>query len=81
MSVVWLKSQVPVTDRTVAVFEKLLAVARAGKIEGSAVVWRTSDGHEHSDFTGIFEDNPEKGLSIAMRLSWKLTRKMDEPLP
>jgi hypothetical protein len=48
-----------------------------GDIVGCAVLWKTCEGNECSDFTGVYKANPAEGVSAAMRISWKLTQAQD----
>jgi hypothetical protein len=65
------------TKDTVEAMQRLLDLAKEGKLRGSAMCLITVDGCEEVIFTGHYKAEPAKAANSAMRLSWKLTQAQD----
>jgi hypothetical protein len=52
----------------------LVEQARIGNVVGIAVCFRDRSGNEEAAFTGAYKAHPDKAISAAMRLSWRLTQ-------
>ena len=63
---------------TVRALEYLAEQARKGLIVGVAVCFRDRSGNEEAAFTGAYKAHPDKAISAAMRLSWRLTQMQEE---
>lgn len=61
---------------TISILTALLERARRGEVIGIAISFRDKHGHEHSVFTGPYND-PGVAAAAAMRMSMRLNELHD----
>jgi hypothetical protein len=62
---------------TVEALQALLAHAKAGRITGVCIAWRSSTGGFDAVTTGVYQDNPIEALGAASRLWAKINSTLD----
>jgi hypothetical protein len=62
----------------VAIFEYMAALARNGKLRGTAICFTDDEGVEQAVFTGLYRAHPDKAAGAALRMSMQLAQMRGE---